>query len=741
MIVKKVKNPRKSASKAVRVRGLSDYIVAPEREGSDEKCVYAGARGFLSADLQSQQAEMLALSQEAVRSQDTINHYVLSWREGEQPTPGQVEEAIDIFLDELGLQEHQAIYGLHADTDNLHLHLAVNRVHPETLKVIKPNQGFDIEAAHRAIARIEHAQGWQREHHGRYRVSDQGLDKGGELELDRVPRDPDRVRQPASPKRDMEQRTGEKSAERIAMEDGAPVIRRASSWQQLHRELGAQGMRYEKTGSGATVWVGEVRIKASSADRGASLARLQERLGPYEPAPERQLVASRVPEPVQAGVEGWDTYIAGRQAHHADKSAARGAFEKDRSRRQESERRQLAERQDKRRAELLQGGWQGRGELREALQSILAAEQAAEKAELAERQLLERRQERDRVRQRFGAYPDLEQWQRQQGRVGQAERWRYRASEPQWIEGQGNHLAMPRDIRGFVGEAIGREVHYRRRVEPLQTSKEAGQPRGTEVLRTAATEPEVAFIDRGPRIEVVDWQDRDTTLAALQLGAQKFGRMEVLGNDNYKAMCASLAAEHGFEVTNPELQERIRQLREEMGRGRAKQEREEPIQRVPAPLLRVKALPVNRALAREALPAMPAPVAGSALDSYQRHYREVSGEKGQQQDSAIDTSRLDALVAVRMRVTGHTQGEIEEALRQVAAARAGRDLDDYAKRTARYAFSRVGEQKASQAAQFRPQWRRLEGRDLPQVPNVPEKEPPERLRTIERPQPTKGRSR
>ena len=61
---------------------------------------------------------MIALSQEAVRSKDTINHYVLSWREGEQPSPEQVEEAVSIFMDELGVKDHQAIYGLHADTDN-----------------------------------------------------------------------------------------------------------------------------------------------------------------------------------------------------------------------------------------------------------------------------------------------------------------------------------------------------------------------------------------------------------------------------------------------------------------------------------------------------------------------------------------------------------------------------------------------------------------------------------------------
>ena len=77
------------------------------------------------------------------------------WKEGEQPAAPQIEEAVSIFLQELQLKGHQAIYALHADTDNFHLHIAVNRVHPLNGKVIKPNKGFDLEAAHRAIAKIE----------------------------------------------------------------------------------------------------------------------------------------------------------------------------------------------------------------------------------------------------------------------------------------------------------------------------------------------------------------------------------------------------------------------------------------------------------------------------------------------------------------------------------------------------------------------------------------------------------
>ena len=121
--------------------------------------MYAGGRGFISDSHAAQREEMIALASEAVRSRNPVNHYIMSWREGEQPSPAQIEEAVSIFVEELGVQAHQAIYALHKDTDNLHLHIAINRVHPDTLKCVEINRGFDIEAAHRAIARIEHESG------------------------------------------------------------------------------------------------------------------------------------------------------------------------------------------------------------------------------------------------------------------------------------------------------------------------------------------------------------------------------------------------------------------------------------------------------------------------------------------------------------------------------------------------------------------------------------------------------
>jgi len=866
VIVKKVPSS-KVKNKSASIRDLTDYIREPHNQNPDEKVLYANGRAFLCDDHAAQREEMVALAAESVRSKNPVNHYVISWREGEQPSPEQVEEAVSIFTEELGLREHQAIYALHKDTDNIHLHIAINRVHPETLKAVKINNGFDIEAAHKAIARIEHAQGWQREQNGRYQVLENG-------ELGREHYDPDKPRQPDQRKRDMENRTGEKSAERVAIENGAAIIKQAQSWEQLHRELAAQGMRYEKTGSGATVFVGDVGVKASDVDRNASLSKMQKRLGQYQPAPQRQQVAQREPEPIKPDVPGWKDYINGRKAHYAEKNAAK--LEQDK--RQEQERKALQEQQKARRDELMRGNWKGKGEVLNAMRSVIAAEQAAEKAALKEKQ----QKEREQHRQQFRPYPDLEQWQRMQKSPELAEQWRHRASEPQRIEGDRDEPPTPRDIRAYQPEIHGKQVHYTRK-------EDAGAGRG------------VSFVDKGKSIDIHDWRDRDTTLAALQLSAQKWGSFTVNGNDEYKAMCAKLAAEHGFKITNPELQESIQQERQRIQQERAQamkseqlkqferyadavgaerfrvtsikmqpdgrkqtfildkkdgvtrgftppeiEQRTPEMQRLqrrgenlyytplsdkkhhiliddmnreklerlikdgyqPAAVLEsspgnyqaiitvqklgtphdrdvgnrlsdalnreygdpklsgaihphrapgyenrkpkhqredgsypqvrllkaerrecVKALALSSQIDAEyqrqaaakaqqqtlskAKPALElAAASGSAVDAYQRHYRDVLKR---QRGGGVDLSRVDSMIAVRMRVTGHDQAAIEGAIRQCAPATRerdeGRDWNDYAQRTARYAYSAAGERQAADLGKYRQQWERLEGRE------------------------------
>jgi hypothetical protein len=132
VIVKKVAMSTRAASKskAHNVRALVDYIAGPKAGGDGEKVEHRGAENLLNVDHEGQVQEMIDLAETARRSPQPVQHWILSWREGEQPTAGQADAAVATFLEEMGLAEHQVIYALHRDTRNCHLHLAVNRGAP-----------------------------------------------------------------------------------------------------------------------------------------------------------------------------------------------------------------------------------------------------------------------------------------------------------------------------------------------------------------------------------------------------------------------------------------------------------------------------------------------------------------------------------------------------------------------------------------------------------------------------------
>ena len=266
-------------SKATNIADLTEYIAVPDGtarltrlgyhidqdgviHGGDgeqpEKVLYLTSRGFNTRTFKGQQAEMVALSMECKKSKYPIQHWVASWPEDEQPTPEQVEELLDVFLEQLGLEKHQVVAALHRDTDNIHLHIAINKVNPETYLVVKPAKGWWKEAAQRTVAIIEHRQGWRPERRARYTVMDDGtVARVGKL--DGVPTVPTRAA-------DMESRTGQKSAARIAIEEAGELIRSASSWAELHQGLAERGMRYERAGGvGAHIYVGDQPVKASTA--------------------------------------------------------------------------------------------------------------------------------------------------------------------------------------------------------------------------------------------------------------------------------------------------------------------------------------------------------------------------------------------------------------------------------------------------------------------------------------------
>jgi hypothetical protein len=66
------------------------------------------------------------------RAKKPVYHASLSWAEGDNPSKDQMIDVADGFLDRMGLADHQAVVVAHNDGDHPHIHLMINRVHPET---------------------------------------------------------------------------------------------------------------------------------------------------------------------------------------------------------------------------------------------------------------------------------------------------------------------------------------------------------------------------------------------------------------------------------------------------------------------------------------------------------------------------------------------------------------------------------------------------------------------------------
>lgn len=440
MIVKRVKSTGGS-SKSARVKGLTDYITDAKGKSKDkDKIAYTGGRGFIGDSLICHQAEMIALAEDAPRSTNPITHWMVSWKQDEKPSQAQVEQAIDVLMEELELKDHQVIYALHQDTNNIHVHLAVNRVNPDTLKVIKSGGGFDIDIAKRAIAKIEDLQGWQREEHGRYEVI--------EGQTKRIQYPPKPTKDPGQRAQLIEINQGIKSAERIAIETGADLIRAAHSWDDLHDSLADRGMRYEQYGTGAYLYVGETKVKASSAGRDCSLPQVQKRLGTYQQPPRGLNVQPIQPQLMDNLPPERREYFEQKLKHNTKK---RPSIEvKDR---QIEEWRKLQEDQRIRREDLTNIRWRGQGKSLNIVRAAIAKEQEQERSEL-------RAQQRSELKEfQVEPFPSFEEWQQakeEQEQTSEQERLEQEQKAVEQLKSTANERLERPGIKAELEQDYGR---------------------------------------------------------------------------------------------------------------------------------------------------------------------------------------------------------------------------------------------------------------------------------------------
>jgi hypothetical protein len=167
---------------------------------------------------------------------------------------------------------------------------------------------------------------------------------------------------------------------------------------------------------------------------------------------------------------------------------------------------------------------------------VLAADHAKAKAELTDQHKALRQ---TLIKERPSLFPDFETWVSKKHGKEAAERYRY-AEQVAEIIGQDTKHKQQRehDIRSYVPEAIGQEVHYRNSMGMTD------------------------FVDHGPKISFLT-RSNESVLAGLQLAQQRFGKsLTLAGGDDFKQQAIEIAVRSGITIANQELQDAIKEERE-----------------------------------------------------------------------------------------------------------------------------------------------------------------------------------
>ncbi|MBE1237397.1 relaxase/mobilization nuclease domain-containing protein [Phaeovibrio sulfidiphilus] len=250
-------------------RRLGQYIADAPKDGEKlrdfwiENC----NAGTDLDDLDLALAEIDATRAFNTRSEDRTYHLVVSFRPGEEDRLS-LQNLQDIereFARALGFTEHQRVVGTHTNTNNFHMHIAYNKVHPEHHLCHSPSWDFP------ALARVCRA-----------------MEQRYGLHVD-VERDKEKNRLPPQA-RDHEARTWQQSFERHLLEHKEAILEAlgaANTWQEAHAALAKFDVALRRRGAGLVFAErdGQKTVRASWLNRNYGKGALEKRLGPWEPAP------------------------------------------------------------------------------------------------------------------------------------------------------------------------------------------------------------------------------------------------------------------------------------------------------------------------------------------------------------------------------------------------------------------------------------------------------------------------
>jgi hypothetical protein len=257
-----------NTSSGKRFGPLATYLVSGRSGSETDRVAWTAGRNIGTDDPALAAPLMQATARQSVLLQSPVYHLTVSFDHQDEVTPEQMQSVVDRVLRDLGLSEHQALMVAHKDTEHAHVHVMVNRVHPDT--GVAWERWQDRPTIERALREEEQARGLRSVPGRLHQV--EGL------------KIPERAALSPGERRQAE-RTGD-PAFVARVQAMLPELRSARSWEELSSRLAEHGVRVEGKGQGLVFTDGEHEVKASRVGRDLSLRRLEERF--HTPYPNRE---------------------------------------------------------------------------------------------------------------------------------------------------------------------------------------------------------------------------------------------------------------------------------------------------------------------------------------------------------------------------------------------------------------------------------------------------------------------
>jgi hypothetical protein len=272
-----------TTSSGRRFAALARYLLYGRSGEEMERVAWTAGRNLGLDDPDLAAVLMQAVADQNPRVESPVYHLTLNFDPADPVTPERMQAVADRVLADLGLAEYQALMVAHQDRAHPHVHIMVNRVHPET--GVAWDRWQDRPRIERTLRALERELGLRQVRGRLHQLEGQEAPERAQL---------------TSGERRQAERTGDPAfPDRVRAH--LPELRAARSWEELEAALARHGLRLKRKGQGLVITDGIHQVKASRVARDLSLRQLELRFGVAYPerAPRTQAVerVDEVPSP------------------------------------------------------------------------------------------------------------------------------------------------------------------------------------------------------------------------------------------------------------------------------------------------------------------------------------------------------------------------------------------------------------------------------------------------------------